>query len=48
VMADSIAGGLTSVVNLSGFSLERFSGGIAPPPWSETEYLLSADFGHTF
>jgi sarcosine oxidase, subunit beta len=47
-LAEAILDGHTTTVDLTPFRLERFAGAGWRQPWSENEYVLSSDFGHTF
>lgn len=47
-LAETIVHGSSSIVDLSPFGLDRFAGDSWRNPWSENEYVLSADFGHKF
>lgn len=47
-MAEQITDGRSSLVDLAPFRWERFTDGRDLAPWSEDEYVLSADFGHRF
>jgi len=47
-MTDLLLQGSTNLVDLTRFRFERFADGTWTTPWSDTEYVLSADFGHKF
>jgi sarcosine oxidase subunit beta len=47
-LAEQIIAGQASFVDLAPFRLERFADESWRQPWSENEYVLSSDFGHTF
>lgn len=47
-LAELIATGQSSTVDLSPFALSRFESDAWRLPWSENEYPLSSDFGHGF
>ncbi len=47
-MAELILNGQPSFVDLSPFRLERFDEPGWDRPWSDSEYVLSSDFGHKF
>lgn len=47
-MAELILNGRASIVDLFPFRLERFGEAGWDRPWSDSEYVLSADFGHKF
>ena len=47
-LAELIVNGRPSFVDLAPFRLERFDEPGWDKPWSDSEYILSADFGHKF
>src|SRR5215218_6712011 len=47
-MAELVLNGQTSFVDLGPFRMERFEEPGWDRPWSDSEYVLSADFGHKF
>ena len=47
-MAELILNGRPSFVDLAPFRLERFDEPGWDQPWSDSEYVLSSDFGHKF
>lgn len=47
-LAELILNGQPSIVDLAPFRLERFDEPGWNRPWSDSEYVLSADFGHGF
>ncbi|HEY7123586.1 MAG TPA: FAD-binding oxidoreductase [Ktedonobacterales bacterium] len=47
-MAELITAGRASTVDLTPFRFSRFLDGSWKQPWSDTEYMMSSDFGHNF
>lgn len=47
-LAELVVNGRPSLVDLTPFRLERFDEPGWDQPWSDSEYILSADFGHKF
>ena len=47
-LAELILDGRTTTLDLTPFRLERFADDGWRQPWSENEYILSSDFGHSF
>ncbi len=45
-IAEEIVDGKATIVDLSRFGLDRFDSDSWREPWSDTEYILSRDFGH--
>lgn len=48
VISELILEGSAKLVDATPFRFERFTDGTWRGPWSDTEYVLSADFGHSF
>ncbi len=47
-MAEMIANGQATTVDLTPFRIGRYADGTWQQPWSPNEYHLSSDFGHGF
>jgi sarcosine oxidase, subunit beta len=45
-LAEQITEGRSSIVDLGPFAFDRFATDAWKQPWSDTEYLMSTDFGH--
>ena len=47
-LAELIVDGRSKLVDLAPFRLGRFADDSWKQPWSDTEYVLTSDFGHRF